>query len=417
MRVLITLNHLGLGGTETYSVTVAEQLERLGHPTRLHAGGAQRLGRELAASRGLELSVGDPATIERVGEVDGVIAQDAAAAYALAARRDDLPQAFVVHGLASFEHPAGALDPAPPVVALNERIATRARALSAGSEVVRLRQPIDLERHRPRTPSRLRARRLLVLGNFLDDGHLRMLEEACAGLGLELARVGAQSDQTVTPEDAIDASDIVVGYGRSALEGMSMGRATYVWGHAGGDGWVTPETYPALEADGFSGAASGATIDAGRLREDLAAYRPEMGTLGYDLVRAGHSAAKHAEALVGVLGRAAPPRKADALATLSMLVRSETRWMHRAGELEHQSRQLAEQVTTLGAEAESLREQAAAVESLRERTAAAEAAQAAEAARAASAEGLADAVLGSWSWRLTAPLRKLASRLREPGRP
>ena len=30
----------------------------------------------------------------------------------------------------------------------------------------------------------------------------------------------------------------------------------YVWDTRGGDGWVTPETYPALEADGFTGAAT-----------------------------------------------------------------------------------------------------------------------------------------------------------------
>lgn len=388
MRVLITFSHLLLGGTETYSVTVAEQLERLGHSTTLHAGTAIDAGRDLVASRGLSLRVGDPTLLSDLDDVDCAIVQDAASAYALAAHRDDLPQAFVVHGLAGFEHPAGALRPAPPVIALNDRIAARAAALGPRPEVVRLRQPIDIERFRPRGPSRPRARRALFLGNYLDPGHLQLLKRACAELDLELVRVGAEGRQLGTPQDVISDSDIVVGYGRSALEGMAMGRATYVWGHAGGDGWVTPETYPALEADGFSGAATGAVVDADRLRSDLAAYRPELGTLGFDLVRTHHSAAKHAEALVGLLEAAEPPRSGDALEALALLVRAETRWMDRAGGFEYQCRRLGEELEAARAD------------------------NAAEAARRLAAEEMVGSILGSRSWRLTAPLRWLGSRLR-----
>ena len=392
MRVLITLSHMGLGGTETYSVTVAEQLERLGHPTRLHAGSSDKRGRDLAASRGLFLTAGDPTAFGDLGEVDCVVAQDAASAYAFAARRDDLPQIFVIHGLACFEHPAAALRPAPPVVTLNGRIEARAAALASGPEVVRLRQPIDLQRYRPRGPSRPRARRVLVLGNHLDGGHLRILEGACADLGLDLVRVGMQGTPTIAPEDAITDADIVIGYGRSALEGLAMGRATYVWGHGGGDGWVTPETYSALEADGFTGAATGDVVDADRLRADFAAYRPELGALGFDLVRTHHSATKHAEALLKVLARVQGPGSGGELETLALLVRSEARWMHRATELELQCRRLGEEL----------------VEARRGRDA--------EAAGRAAAEDRLRVAQRSRSWRLTAPLRWLGRGVRGRGR-
>ena len=153
MRILITLSQALLGGTETYSATVAEQLERLGHPTTLHAASASDAGRELAVARGLRLSVGDAAAALAAGEPDAVIAQDAASAYALAALRPDLRQLFVIHGLAAFEQPPRALRPVPKVVVLNDRIRARAAALACRPEIARLRQPIDLESFGPAAPA------------------------------------------------------------------------------------------------------------------------------------------------------------------------------------------------------------------------------------------------------------------------
>jgi len=386
MRILISLSQFLLGGSETYSVTVAEQLERLGHPTRLFAGRASDEGRELAASRGLELAVGDPVALGELDEVDVVIAQDAASAYAAAGR--GVPVLFVVHGLAAFEHPPGALRPPPRVIALNDRIARRAAALGGSPEVVRLRQPIDIERFRPRGASRPEARRVLVFSNYLEDDRLAILRQACDDLGLELVQLGVLGEADLDPREAIADADVVVGYGRSVLEAMGMGRAAYVWDRGGGDGWVTPESYPALEADGFSGAATGAAIDAERIRSDFAAYRPEMGTLAFDLVRQHHSVAKHAEALVPLLEGAEAPPGDGRLETLALLVRAEARAANRAGQFESQ---LAERAR----EAEELRAALAAEHE----------------ARLAAERGL-EAVVRSSSWRLTAPLRRLGSRLR-----
>ena len=82
--------------------------------------------------------------------------------------------------------------------------------------------------------------------------------------GLELVRVGGDAGQTYDPRPALAAVEIVIGYGRSILEAMASGRAAYVYDHHGGDGWVTAETYAALEADGFAGRGPTASIDDAR---------------------------------------------------------------------------------------------------------------------------------------------------------
>jgi hypothetical protein len=401
MRILIAHSRFLLGGSETYSVTVAEQLERLGHPVEIFAGEASDKGRELASSRGLKLTTADPATLADRDDFDAVIAQDAACGYVLAGR-PGLPQIFVVHGLAAFEHPPQALRPAPPVVVLNDRMGAHAAALASKPEVVRLRQPIDLQRFKPRGPSRAQARRVLVFSNYLEEDRMTMIAEACDDLGLELATMGIRANASVTPQEAIAEADIVVGYGRSVLEGMVMGKAAYVWDRAGGDGWVTPESYPVLEADGFSGAGTHEVVDVERLRADFAAYRPELGTLGYDLVRDNHSAVRHTEALVQLLGRAEAPAPDPLHETLGTLVRAQARAADDANQFEFQLRVKAEETEALRAEVGELR---SALEHSKAAT------EAERQARLAAEEHLRN-VQGSISWRLTRPLRRLTEALR-----
>jgi hypothetical protein len=69
----------------------------------------------------------------------------------------------------------------------------------------------------------------------------------------------------------------------------------------GGDGWVTPARYPALEADGFAGQATPAPRNTAELAADLADYRASMGWLNHELVRTHHPARRHAAALVALL--------------------------------------------------------------------------------------------------------------------
>jgi hypothetical protein len=401
MRIAIANSRFFLGGSETYAVTVAEQLERLGHTVALFAGEASAAGKELAASRGLALRIGSPAELAERDDFDALIAQDAATAYAVAGRRE-VPQVFVVHGFASFEHPPQGVRPAPPVVALNDRIADRAAAFASCPQVVRLRQPIDLWRFKPAGPSRERARRVLAFSNYLKADRLAMLEAACAELGLELTTMGATSTASLTPQQRIADADIVVGYGRSVLEGMAVGRAAYVWDHGGGDGWVTPESYPGLEANGFAGAADETMIGTERLREDFAAYRSELGVLGFDLVRKHHSAARHAEELVGVLGRAEPPAADPVNGTFGILVRSEWR-------AEDDRIKVAAQLLEKAAEAAALQAKLEEVEAAGdvERQRRLEAEQ-----KLREADRQLQALTGSAFWRLTAPLRRLTGAIR-----
>jgi hypothetical protein len=181
-------------------------------------------------------------------------------------------------------------------------------------EVVRLRQPVDVSRFRlgitrPR-PLRPRAQEVAVFGNQLTGARYEIVVRACEARGLWVRRVGHYGAASARPEHEIADSDIVVGIGRCAIEGMAAGKATYVYGVGGGDGWVTSDSYPALEADGFSGRATDADVDVDRFAADLAVWSPDMGEPNRDIAYRNHDAARHAEALVSLwqqLGASARP--------------------------------------------------------------------------------------------------------------
>ena len=115
---------------------------------------------------------------------------------------------------------------------------------------------------------------------------------------------GSQSRYDVAA--AIADADIVVAKARAALDGMACGRAVYIFDMFGGDGWVTPGCYAALEGDNFAGLATDRVIDATELARDLDEYDPRMGMANRDLVVQHHSARDHVIDLVAAIRELRP---------------------------------------------------------------------------------------------------------------
>jgi hypothetical protein len=296
MRIVVaTQSFHHVGGTETYVLTVAEQLQRLGHRVRIYA---QQLGdmAMLARDRGGDV-VADPDELGSAPDV--LLTQDAVSAYELGERFPGVAQVFVNHS-ATFDPQLPPLVPGvvDAVVVMSERFRAHLEALDSDLRIVRLRQPIDTERLVPRRPPSEVPRRALLLGNYLSGDARRLLVDAWTDLGLEVVQVGVDTRPSLQPEDDIAAADIVVGKARAVLDAMSCGRPAYVYDAFGGDGWVTADTYDAMEADALAGQAFPDVIDGERLRKDLAAYDPMMGHVNRTLVLKHHQARTHVHELV-----------------------------------------------------------------------------------------------------------------------
>jgi len=322
MRIVLALHAFEqFAGTETYTATVAEELQRLGHEAIIHSPTA---GPVAEATRKL----GIPVIVDRdrlPASCDAVLAQDTGSAFQLAGRYPDAVRIMVVHSdYFALQSPPQIQEVCAAVVVMNDRVRSHVEHLATPLPVVRLRQPVDLRKFGARGGIPQRAERALVLGHYLRGPAAEVVAEACRAAGLEPRLVGQPTTPTGTAEQAIADVEVVIGLGRCAIEGMAGRRAVYVYGIAGADGWVTEHSYEALEADGFGGLATPAVVDQAKLAADLSEWSPEMGTINRQLANAHHNVAEHAISLVALLretaaGEAPPPSRGDELARLVRL--------------------------------------------------------------------------------------------------
>jgi hypothetical protein len=305
VEIVVSTHQLSwIGGGGTYILTVAEHFEQLGHEVTIYALETGQMA-DVARERGLRVAGSErglPASC------DVVYAQEPTTALALGERYPSTPCVLAIH---SKENPYWVPPQLPgtiaAVLALNDRAQARAEAFAHKTEIVRLRHPVDIRRFNPRGPLRRERPRVLLLGNYVTGERRKLVFRACADVGYECQQIGHKSDVvSLSPEAVLNDADIVVGKARVIVEAMACGRAAFVYDQSGGDGWMTPEKYPQLEADNFAGRAFPDVFDLGRLRSELREYRPEMGTVNRDLAVAHHNATRHVEALLELFQRLAP---------------------------------------------------------------------------------------------------------------
>ena len=91
MEIVVGTYHLGLGGSESYTLVVAEQLQRLGHDVVIY-GVQPGPAAEVARDRGVEVHLHEAELPERC---DVLFAQDAISAYELVDRYRETPLVYV----------------------------------------------------------------------------------------------------------------------------------------------------------------------------------------------------------------------------------------------------------------------------------------------------------------------------------
>jgi hypothetical protein len=267
----------------SYLVTVTEHLERLGHQVRVFSAeplpSPEQL-RVVGVERDLPLAP------------DVIYSQDAEAALLLAHLYPLTPQLFATHGdREDVWLPPQLAGVVARVVVFDDRTGERVRAAALPQQLVRLRRPVDLDRIASRGELPARPAKARVELDGVSDYRRGIVQRVLADARIEVD----------------DDADLVLGRGSAVVEALAAGRAAYVYGDEGGDGWVTPERYELLEADGFSGRAEPGATTFERLRADLDDYDPALGAAGRELAQA-HDARAHAQELLAAFDEVKPRR-------------------------------------------------------------------------------------------------------------
>jgi hypothetical protein len=321
-----------VGGTEVHLVTLADHLRRLGHEAVIYA---PELGpfADHVRDRGIDV-VNRPEKLP--GECDVVFAQDTIVAYEMTERYPQALNVFRVCGdVFDFQLPPQLEGVVDLIVVLSDRYERVAQSCSATTRLLRLSTPVDVDRLVPVGDIRERPRRALVLGNYGD--RYELVREVWGRQGVEVEEVGVPAaNETFDVAASVADADIVVGKSRAALDAMACGRAVYVYDLFGGDGWVTPDAYPALEADHFAGQATDRVIGEAELAADLAGYTSGMGRANRDLVLQHHNARDHVEQLLAAIATRRPGERPDApFRELGRLTTLQWSWYRLAHDLRH----------------------------------------------------------------------------------
>ena len=375
VRILCTNQALSLrGGTEAYLQTVAPALRQLGHDVELFCMRGGDLAERLRAD-GFVVHESDA---ELRPSYDVVHAQHTSTALAARARLPHVPIVFASHSwFLGIEDPPREVMPSA-VIVYNDIVAARVRASALAPEVAvhRLTQPVLLGTSDVgRIPIRDHPRQALALSHNLST-RVAPLRDACHQIGIDLTVLGRGDTRIDDPTVEIMRADVVFGSGRTVLEALALGRAAFVYDETGCAGYVTADSYPALEACGF-------TPDAGAPVADLAGmlgqYGASLGTVGRELVVRHHGVTRHAVALVEIYRSAGAPATSAApeeLRRLALVTQEAFEAEGRARSAEWDRARLERRLFD--------------VED-----------------RLAVVQAELDAVWTSRSWRLTAPLRRL----------
>jgi hypothetical protein len=408
MRILCTNQSLDArGGSESYLETIAPALRQLGHDVELFS---PECGAVAARLRDDAFVVHEHSDDLRP-TYDVVHAQHASTALTIRSSLPTVPMVFASHSwfFEIEDAPAEALPTA--IIVFNDIVGDRARASTLGHRVPvhRLTQPITVgTRDTGRVKIRERATHAFALARNLST-RVGPLREACRNAGIELEVIGRDDTPVDDPRTLMMDADVVFASGRTILEALALGRAAFVYDETGCAGFVTEASYPRLEACGF-------TPEAGtgeELSTALRSYDPLLGTVGRELVVRHHAAQRHAVALLDIYGAAASPPDApappDVLSRLGTVTQQLFRAQLDASSATWEAAGARRYVQDLEDRLHHARDRLdVAVDRLHTARDRLDSVQ----DELGSVRAELDAMRGTWSWRVTSPLRWLRRLVR-----
>ena len=320
LNILLGNNTLSLlAGSETWTLTLALALKKLGHDVACFSPELGVIAEELEKNgihcyRDLTTAAIKPFSYVLEEEVnhdyDVIISNHNHIVQYLRSQYPKKPIISTIHGII-HKHENGEIAPEYPAldsgvnqfVAVSEEVAEKLKA-EYNIEATIIRNFFDISKYKfdraisPGTP-----KQFLINTNY-NGGHdpeVEVIREVVKHYGAKLTAVGQNFSQSLNLSRALEDADVVIGMGRSVLEGVAAGRLGIVHGRWGTGGVVSEEKLDDLRRCNFSGRNSKGLAT----KEELIAlidkhYNDRTIEWGKQYMAMNHNAVLAAEAYVAI---------------------------------------------------------------------------------------------------------------------
>lgn len=294
MKILISTASLDYSGVPTYTLTLYNELMRLGHDVCVYCpeekpGALVPLMRAWNSKGFVEVP-------------DVILAQGNQMAINLKERFafDKVPMIFIGHGvLPELEHPPRI--PIDRYIVVNEEIEEMfLQEWVPSGKIDIVRDFVDTELYKPTEPLQEKPR-VLFVNNYKKWKTFYNLEAVCKKLGYEFRAVGSPYGRSRGMVADMNAADIVVGQGRTLLEAMSCGRAAISYSKGLGDGYLTPKVYMESRQRNFGGFGCRYSFTREELEKEILKYKVEDGEVNRKLILEHHEVRKCVEKILDVI--------------------------------------------------------------------------------------------------------------------
>jgi len=274
MKILLFNNSLAiLAGSETYTLTLAAELKRLGHEVTAYSphlgiiaakleGMGIKCVNELVGEGNAQISPFNPILVEAEGSFDIAIGAHYDRTREVRQKFPNLPIIAICHGIIHKNPETGEIYPEHPVtdmrieqyIAVSEEVQGLLKEAYNIDSIV-IRNMFDLTRFKKEGKLKKKPETILVSSNYwgVEDDINKIIKEVAEHYKAKFIGIGANFATTYETNEIIKEADIVFGMGRSVMEGVCAGKIGVVHGRWGTGGVVTKETYDTLKLTNFSG--------------------------------------------------------------------------------------------------------------------------------------------------------------------
>lgn len=291
LKILLGNNTLSLlAGSETWTYTLAVALKKLGHEVFCFSPELGIIADELAKENITsfhQVSVSGVKPFSFVLEepvthdYDVIIASHWHIVEHLRAQFPKTPIISTIHGIIHEEETPQGVFKAPEhpalesgvnqFVAVSEEVQALLKKQYNLDSVV-IRNFIDLQRFKEKRKISKTPKQFLLNSNYngKDDPEVALIREVTKHYGAKLTALGQNFSQSFDTLKAIHDADVVVGMGRSVLEGVAAGRLGIVHGRWGTAGVIREGNIEPMRYHNFSGRNSeGKFMTAAELIEEI----------------------------------------------------------------------------------------------------------------------------------------------------